>query len=322
MKEIYGRNFVCTKSGKLKKDSVGWSRNTFENCDIKSGFFRKKFWNHYMFMHEDFICVFAIINLDYAGQVFIDFYDLKNNTEEHRSINVAISQGITIHSKVGSYAHFQNNEIYINVIRVHDSLNTIVKWDNITIEGTIMLDKESMNVLVPWDDKHYHYTSKQLPLKCTGKINVSKEVFDLDESIAFIDYGRGIWERKKAWNWITCGFVYDNMNIGLNLGAGWTDNTGLNENFIKINEKVFKLNSDVIFKEINPKTWSIKSVDTDEVDLIFTLDKITHKNNNVIIIKSTLKQHVGRLNGTIITEGKIIKLENVLSYFEDHYAKW
>lgn len=322
MKEVTGRNFICSKDGKLMKESIGWSRKAFENCDIKSGFFRKKIWNHYMFMNEDFICVFAIINLDYAGQVFLDFYDLKNDIEQHKSMNVTLSQGITIHSKVGSYAHFQNKNVYINVIRLNESLNTILKWDNITIEGTIFLDEESLNVLIPWDNNHFHYTSKQLPLRCKGFIKVNEEKLDLSESTAFIDYGRGIWEREKKWNWITCGFRQDDIEVGLNLGSGWSDNTGLNENCIKINKELFKLVSDVVFEEINPKTWRIKSTFSEEVDLTFTLTKINSKDTNAIIIKSRLKQHIGRLDGIIKLEDKIIKLENILSYFENHYAKW
>lgn len=327
MKELKNKNFICTKDGTLNKESIGWSRKIFSNCDIDSGYFRKKIWNHYMWMSDKYICAFAIVKLDYAGLIFIDFYDLEEKREIHKNITIPLCNGMIIHNSVGSYAHYQNKDMYFNIIRVHEKLHVMIKWNEIDIDANFILQKESLNVLVPWSDKKYHYTSKQLPLKSKGYVCIGQdenETFNLEDSIGFIDYGRGIWEREKSWYWLTCGFKNEDLKVGLNLGGKWTDNTGVNENGIKINGILHKIYSDVNFEKIDENTWSIKNNQNEEeqIDLIFKVESINDKKNNKLLVKSSLKQHIGRINGEVKVNDETIEFNDVICWFEDHYAKW
>ncbi|MEG1311251.1 MAG: DUF2804 domain-containing protein [Romboutsia sp.] len=322
MDELKGENCICSIDGKLNKDSIGWSRNVFKNCDLNTGFFRNKVWNKYIWMNEKFICIFSMVKLDYVGVIYIDFYDIRRNNEIHKSINIPLCNGMIIHNNVGSYAHFQNKQMYSNVIMVNNKLNIILKWDEIDIDASIDIEDESLNLLVPWSDNLFHYTSKQFPLKSSGYVQIGEEQCYIDEAMVFINYGRGIWEREKAWYWITCGFKKDDVKIGLNLGDIWTDNTGLNENCIKIDNTIFKINSDVKFIKIDEDRWTIKSVDNNEVNLIFNVINISEKVNHRFIIKSNMKQIIGRLSGTVNINENDIKFEEVICWFEDHYVKW
>lgn len=325
MKELKKKNSICSKDGKVNQECIGWGKKVFSNCSIDRGYFRKKIWNHYMWMNKDFVCALAIVKLDYAGLIFIDFYDLKENKKIHKSITIPLCNGIILHNSIGSYAHFQNKEMYLNIIRTNDKLHAMVKWGEVDIDANIFLEKESLNVLVPWSEKKFHYTSKQFPLKSSGYINVGDEdyeKFELNDSISFIDYGRGIWEREKYWYWLTCGFENEDNKVGLNLGAKWTDNTGVNENGIKIDGMLYKLYCDVDFEKIDENNWSIKSTNCEDIDLIFNISTVNDKVNNKLIIKSSLKQHIGYLSGIVKADDKEIEFKEVLCWLEDHYAKW
>ncbi len=325
MKELKNKNFICSKDGKINQDSIGWSRKIFSNCDIETGYFRKKIWNHYMWMHENYVCALAIVKLDYAGLIFIDFYDLKENQEIHKSITIPFCNGMIIHNAIGSYAHFQNKDMYINIIRVNNRLRTMIKWSEIDIAANLVLEKESLNVLIPWSENKFHYTSKQLPLKSKGYISVGQEEsekFNLSDAIGFIDYGRGIWEREKSWYWLTCGFENEDNKVGLNLGGKYTDNTGINENAIKLNGVLYKIYCDVKFEKIDINKWSVKSIDCEDIDLKFKIININDKINNKLIVKSSLKQHIGKLSGVVKVNDEEIEFKEVLCWFEDHYAKW
>ncbi len=325
MKELKKKNSICSKDGKVNQECIGWGKKVFSNCNIDRGYFRKKIWNHYMWMNKDFVCALAIVKLDYAGLIFIDFYDLRENKKIQKSITIPLCNGIILHNSIGSYAHFQNKEMYLNIIRINDKLHTMVKWDEIDIDANIFLEKESLNVLVPWSEKKFHYTSKQFPLKSSGYINVGDEdyeKFELSDSISFIDYGRGIWEREKYWYWLTCGFENEDNKVGLNLGAKWTDNTGVNENGIKIDGMLYKLYCDVDFEKIDENSWHIKSANCEDIDLIFNISIVNDKVNNKLIIKSSLKQHIGYLSGIVKVDDKEIEFKEVLCWLEDHYAKW
>ncbi|MDK2562027.1 DUF2804 domain-containing protein [Romboutsia sedimentorum] len=325
MKELKKKNSICSKDGKVNQECIGWGKKVFSNCSIDRGYFRKKIWNHYMWMNKDFVCALAIVKLDYAGLIFIDFYDLKENKKIHKSITIPLCNGIILHNSIGSYAHFQNKEMYLNIIRTNDKLHAMVKWGEVDIDANIFLEKESLNVLVPWSEKKFHYTSKQFPLKSSGYINVGDEdyeKFELNDSISFIDYGRGIWEREKYWYWLTCGFENEDNKVGLNLGAKWTDNTGVNENGIKIDGMLYKLYCDVDFEKIDENNWSIKSTNCEDIDLIFNISTVNDKVNNKLIIKSSLKQHIGYISGIVKADDKEIEFKEVLCWLEDHYAKW
>jgi hypothetical protein len=41
-----------------------------------------------------------------------------------------------------------------------------------------------------------------------------------------------------------------------------------------------------------------------------------------LIVKSSLKQHIGKLSGVVKVNDEEIEFEDVLCWFEDHYAKW
>lgn len=68
--------------------------------------------------------------------------------------------------------------------------------------------------------------------------------------------------------------------------------------------------------------WTIRSIDSDEVDLVFTPTKVYDKVNNFMLVKSSLKQYIGKVSGVVKVSGEDIEIENILTWCEDHYAKW
>ena len=198
MKEVKDNRFICTNDGLLNEYSVGWSKIPFKDCTIKNRFFRKKVWNHYMWIGKDFVFVFAVVNLDYAAVVFTDFYDLNSKRKINKCVRHGLSKNIMMDDKINSYAHYKDKHRFINVLRVNNYLNVEFKWDEIDITSTINLGYESINVLIPWTYKHFHYTSKHTNLETKGELTVDNKKYNLDDSLVFIDYGRGVWQRKKS----------------------------------------------------------------------------------------------------------------------------
>lgn len=324
MKEVKDNRFICTNEGLLNEYSIGWSKIPFKNCTIKNRFFRKKIWNQYLWIGKDFAFDFTIVNLDYVTAVFTDFYDLKTKQKINKCILYNLSKSIIIDDKINSYVHYKDKHRFINVLRVNNYLNVEFKWDEIDVTASINLDYESINALIPWTYKHFHYTSKHTNLRTKGTLTIDNKKYNLDNSLVFIDYGRGVWQRKKEWNWLTSGFTdEDGKDIGINLGAKYTDATGVNENGIKIDDTVYKIYDDVEFiynKEVN--IWNIKSKKTDEVNLEFSPILYNNKINNMIVFKSSLKQYTGYLNGVVKLRGKEIKFNNTIGWCEDNFAKW
>lgn len=76
-KEIAQQINLCDDKGRLNKESVGWSRNTLYDCNLKGRWLRKKKWNYWCIISPECLFSVTISNADYAGMVFAYFLDLK-----------------------------------------------------------------------------------------------------------------------------------------------------------------------------------------------------------------------------------------------------
>jgi len=145
-------------------------------------------------------------------------------------------------------------------------------------------------------------------------------------TFACLDFGRGIWRYSSFWNWAFCHGAQDGRSVGLNLGAGWTDGTGMNENALCIDGRLSKISEDVSFN-YDPsdlmEPWTIKTKSSKRIDILFTPFYERLGRTNILILKSELHQLFGRFSGTVITDsGETIKLENLIGAAEEHRARW
>ena len=76
-KEILEPVDLCTSTGELNSDSIGWSRKELFNCNLSGRWLRKKKWNYWCTTSDDCLFSVTISNLDYAGMAFIYFLDFK-----------------------------------------------------------------------------------------------------------------------------------------------------------------------------------------------------------------------------------------------------
>jgi len=93
-------------------------------------------------------------------------------------------------------------------------------------------------------------------------------------SFATLDFGRGVWPYQGFWNWASFSTrLSDGRTLGVNFGAGWTDNTGSTENALCMDGRLIKLSEDVIFTYSTQNfkaPWRIQTAETKRVDLTFT----------------------------------------------------
>src|SRR5262249_45501022 len=130
---------------------------------------------------------------------------------------------------------------------------------------------ETVNVVVPWDEARFHFTSKQQALPARGVVRVDGREHRLDregDAFACLDFGRGRWPRGIEWGWALASGRAGARTIGLNLGARWTDGTGVTENAVVIDGRVHKIADAVDFTPGG--AWRIRTRAGDRVDLSFT----------------------------------------------------
>ncbi|WP_373897425.1 DUF2804 domain-containing protein [Haloimpatiens sp. FM7315] len=326
---------LCNEKSDLDINSVGWSRIPKHNCNIKNHWLRKKKFNYWNIYKEDFLFNITITNFDYIGLISIYILDIKRKTQIEKTIKVPFGIGCNLPNKVYDNIVVLRKDIKLTVENINNQskINLYCEnFNNSTLKANFAIDNnpkhETLNVVIPWSIKRFHFTSKQNCLPVSGKLIINNKIIDFKKgfSLASLDFGRGIFPYNTFWNWCSFSSKYKNQYIGINLGSGWTDGTGLTENAITINDKIIKIKEDVEFiydKNNLMKKWHIKTINSNKIDLIFCPFIKKSLINNFIVIKSNFCQLYGYFSGKIINECKDeIDINHIFGTVEEHTAKW
>lgn len=187
---------------------------------------------------------------------------------------------------------------------------------------------ETLNVVIPWTDSRFQFTSKQNCLPTTGTVTLGGATFAFErgKALACLDYGRGVWPYASTWNWASCSGAQDGRTIGFNLGAGWTDGTGMTENAVLVGGRISKIHEDVSFvydRADIMKPWTIRARASRRIDLTFRPFFKRVARTNMVVVRSEMHQLIGRFSGTVVTdEGEAVLVEDLIGWAEEHTARW
>lgn len=334
-KEINKALDLCNSSGKLQSKSIGWSRNPVFNCNLSGHWLRKKKWNYWCITNDECLFSITISNLDYVGMAFVYFLDLKTHKFIEKTFMTPFGRHCSMPKNIHETVSFKNYGMELEFIEEQNTTHIVAKCNNFM--GTSMKadfkviypdGHETLNVVIPWNEDCFQFTSKHQCLPTSGMLTIGENIYSFNPETTFacLDFGRGIWPFKTKWNWATASGIQSGSSVGFNLGAKWTDGTGMTENCILVNGKITKLSEDIIyqydFKNIM-KPWTLKTAITNKVDLEFIPIYERIAKSNLLIIKSEVHQLIGYFSGEVRTDvGEVITIDFMLGCAEDHFAKW
>lgn len=155
-----------------------------------------------------------------------------------------------------------------------------------------------------------------------------------EQAFATLDFGKGMWPYATTWNWGSfSGLDASGKNlIGLNMGGQWTDGTGMTENAVCVNGKLFKITQDIEWK-YNRKNflepWTMRSghLPTAEkipvkLNLTFTPEFDCKRAVDLLVLKTSVMQMLGVFSGEIEVEGKVYRIQGRFGWAEEHKALW
>ncbi len=334
-KELTEKVRLCSQSGVLNEEGIGWSRLPLHTCNIVKPQFRCKKWDYWSVFNEGYYFTIAIMDMGYIRSIFFYLLDKSQRRLHEVSINTLAQSSCSLSEEVCGDAAFKAKGVEASVKRYGESIIINASCKDFKgepmsaeLEISIPRSQESLNVVIPWSYSKYHFTSKQncLPAKGSIRIGNKEYIFDKQDTLGSLDYGRGIWPYNSFWNWASCSGYSNGKRLGFNLGGGWTYGTGANENAVFVDNKMHKLDEDVEFIYDTAKKlekWSIKTKDTEDLRIVFT--PIHHRlaSTNYLIIKSDLHQVFGSFTGNFKTKtGEQIEFNNIFGCVEEHTAKW
>lgn len=308
---------IADARGRLRRDAIGWARHPLHRCNL-AGHARVHAFDYWCVITPELALTLLAADVGIAGVALVSVLDLATGATVER-----------VYARPGGLPAAMpadpHGELVLDVWRLRLEIGPhrlVADARTITgrrIEAELAIDRpaghETVNVLVPWGDVQFHFTSKQQALPARGHVRVDGRDHRV-EAFACRDFGRGRRPSGIDWCWAFASARHGERTIGLNLGARWTDGTGVTENALVIDGRVHKIADAVDFEVDLGRTrpWRIRTRASDRVALTFT--PLTERVLRVPPVVR-LHQRVGRFSGTIVDDaGEAISLDGVLGVAE------
>lgn len=330
---------LCGADARLSPQARGWARRPLFQAALPGPFLRRKRWNFVFVSHPDVLVAAALSNADYAGLAFVWLYDLKRRRFLELEALSPLARAVRIGDAIDAESSFTSRALtytwqpHGRGVKVH-VVAPRMKGDRnpLTLDLRIpdVFTDESLNLIVPWSDTVWNYTGKLVALPAEGELTAGGQHyrFAAGETLASIDFTRGIWPYSTVWRWTSgAGLLGPNKRrVGVNFGEGWTDGTGVVENALYVDGKVMPLWEPVAFS-LNARSllspWTMRTTESKRVELEFTPSYSRTQDINVIAVRMKLAQVMGHFSGRIVTDrGETLEIEGLPGIAEDHMARW
>jgi hypothetical protein len=242
---------LCGADGLVAPAAIGWSRRPLHRCRVDRPWGRRKRWHHWCVTSSREVIALTFADLDYVGLFVALAIDrgsgevVKDVTVRPLGWRVALPESAA-HGRV-ELAHGRTRLAMCDTgARV--SLVASTPKLAVDVEVTRPDDVDTLGVAVTWPGsagRRFAYTSKQSGLPAGGMFWIDGDPRTIaDGAVACLDWGRGVWPHRTAWNWASAA----DGRIALNLGAQWTDGGGATENSIAVDGTLHKLPGEVRFE--------------------------------------------------------------------------
>ena len=314
----------------------------YDRQKIRANGLRIKEWDYYCIASPSMVLALTIADNSYMGLDSVTLLSVNDPWEHTKSFMRLFPMGKTrlpSTSEKGDVAiqrkhyefSFQNDGKKRELsVRVDDF------WDGKPLRAHITLTdppQDSMVIATPFagKPKAFYYNQKINCLIADGEAFVGDErhVFAKEDSMAVLDWGRGVWTYENTWLWSSLSGRIDGEPFGFNLGYGFGDTSQSTENMLFYKGKAHKLEHvtfDIPQKPLGGddfmKPWRFTD-NNGRMDMTFTpfIDRASL--TSAAIILSDQHQVFGRFDGTVtLDDGTKLTLQNMLGFAEKVRNKW
>jgi hypothetical protein len=331
--ELHAPVELCDARGRLNPAAVGWSRRPLHTCNVSGHAPRKKRWNYWAINTEDFLFSVTIADVDHYVLAFAYYIDFATHEMIERT-SILPPGALAMPPRLEDSLVFEQGGRRVAMTSEGAGTRLRIDWPDFgdaALAADLLVEQRpvlvTMNVVIPWSRDRFQFTSKQNCLPVSGTIRIGGKRVRLGEAaFACLDFGRGVWKYRTAWNWGSASTrLPDGRPLGIQLGSKWTDGTGMTENAIFLDGVISKLGEDIPFvydENDFMRPWVIRSR-SQRVDLRFTpfFERVSKAKTG--ILSSEVHQMFGHYEGTLVPDtGERITVEHVLGWIEEHKARW
>lgn len=343
--EITSRQKLLDKSGNIAEPGFAkkllWQ---YSRADIKAGKLRIKEWDYYYIGNQDCGLCLTVSDSGYVSCLSISILGFGKEPFQLNDSEIgafplgkmnlpASSEKGDIKASVGTCnMAFKNDGKSRHLYGTYDNFCNSGKALTFDVVLTDIPD-ESMVIATPFDkDKHFYYNQKINCMKANGWMKFDGYNWSFNEqnqSLATLDWGRGVWTYDNTWYWGSGQMILDDGNLfGFNIGYGFGNTSAASENMLfyngkshKIDEITFNIpNKDGVYYYTDP--WTFTSNDG-RFEMVFKPVIDRQAPLDVKLICMLPHQVFGLLSGkAVLDDGTEIIIKNKMVFAERVHNKW
>lgn len=193
---------LCDPRGRLNPAAIGWSRHPMHHCNLRGHWPRKKRWNYWAVVSPTHLFSVTLSNVDYLGLPFIYLLDFNNLAFAEKTLLKPFGSGCDLPPDVEADIAYNDPAMPIDIQYTPDGIRLKVAcpdFEGQPLKVDLLVHQpeghETLNVVIPWSRKRFQFTSKQNTLPTEGMVEWGDSLiqFDLENTFACLDFGRGIW---------------------------------------------------------------------------------------------------------------------------------
>lgn len=326
---------VATEDGTLRRDAVAWARHPLHTIPPSLAELpRWTAWNYWAFTFPEGTVMALFADVGVAGVALLSFFDhaTKRRVEavrlRPRGLRVPLgpdprddasfsAAGFQLHTRARGDEMWVTGEAR-SLLGGRLSVDLVVSRPR---------EHETLNVLVPFGDDAFQLTSKQQALPVRGVVRAFGRTYVVsDDAWACLDFGRGRRPRGIHWCWAFASGRAGDATVGMNLGAHWTDGTGVTENGLVLDGRLHKIHEDVAFDvdlDAPSRPWTLRTKASDRVDLRFVPEEVRVVRAPFLVGRVELHQALGRFGGVVRDDaGEKRVLDGLFGLAESMRASW
>ena len=150
---------LCTPSGRLNRDAVGWTRIPLHRCNLR-GWGRTKRWEYWCITTPTHLVAVTVSSLDYVGVNNIYFLEY-GGREVNRNSALPLARGVTLPTSLGGGPTSARGAVTIDLADTPGG--TRIQFSCKTAHGPLTGDltvalppgHETLGVVVPWSDHKF-----------------------------------------------------------------------------------------------------------------------------------------------------------------------
>lgn len=327
--EIAAPGPLVGSDGKLNREVIGWARQPIiDTSGLGRGVGRNKRWEYWNVVTPTHILAATVSSIDYACVPEVWVLERATGREWSKAATLIPPRGTVLAPRLehgSSRTRAKGLSIDIDELSGGTRIRASIDAVQFDVVAALPAGHERLALVVPWSDSRFQYTVKDVARPATGTLTIAGVTTQLPdgESWAVLDHGRGRWPYDIAWNWGAGSGRVNGNTIGVQLGAQWTEGTGVSENAFFIDGIMHKIHGETEWTydlDSWRTPWRVRG---GGIDATFTPFHVKRSRMNFGVLAGRTDQCFGDWSGSFRTAaGETLYFSGVTGWAEAVHNRW